>query len=129
MPSAACSAPTAGCRRSSETGDRRADTEADDRLLADRRVDDATLPELLLQAAVGAEHAAEGTDVFARTEDRFVLAHTKADGLVKGHHVGEIPDFTHVDATALLVVCRTVVGELTITPPLCLLSAGPLLVS
>ena len=63
--------------------------EADDGLLADRRVDDASLAELLLEPAEGAEHAAEGADVLAGAEHVVVFAHPLADGLVERHHVGQ----------------------------------------
>ena len=64
----------------------RADRGAGDRLLADRRVDDPLVAELLDQAEVDAERAAEPSldaDVLADQEDRLVAAHLLGDRLAQ----------------------------------------------
>ena len=66
-----------------QPGDRGADAEADDRLLADRRVDDPALAELALQAVERVEHAAVRADVLAGDEHVGVGRHLQLDGLVE----------------------------------------------
>ena len=57
-----------------------------DHLLADRRIDDSVVTELLRQAEVDAECAAEATldaDVLADQEDGLVAAHLLCDRLAQ----------------------------------------------
>ena len=62
---------------------RRADADADDRVLGDRRVADAPLTELVEQPFGHLERALEAADVLAHHEDRLVAAH------LLGHRVAQ----------------------------------------
>ena len=68
----------------SQPGDRGADAEADDRLLADRRVDRPPLAELALHAVERVEHAAVRADVLAGDEHVRVGRHLELDRLGEG---------------------------------------------
>ena len=74
----------------SQTADGGAQPEADDGLLADRRVDDAVFTELLLQAVEGVEHAPEGADVFTGDEHVGIGGHLLEHRLAKGVAVGQL---------------------------------------
>ena len=69
---------------------RRADADADDRRLGNRRVDDAHLAELLVQPLRHAERAAVGADVLAEHEHLRIAPHLFGERLADGFEVGQL---------------------------------------
>ena len=70
-----------------QAGDGGTDAKADDRLLADRRVDGPALAELFLDSVEGVEHPAVGADVLAGDEHVGIGIHLQAHGLGERLHV------------------------------------------
>jgi hypothetical protein len=64
--------------------------EPDDRLLGDRRVDHASLTELVDQAVEAVEHPTGAADVLARYEDIGVGLHGLAQPFGEGMQIGEL---------------------------------------
>ena len=74
-----------------QAGHRRAHRRADDRLLADRRVDDPARAEPVEQALGQLEHAAGRADVLAEQHDVRVALHLPGDALPRGRRGRSVP--------------------------------------
>ena len=72
-----------------QSGHRRAHGGAEDRLLGDRRVADASWSELLVEADGRLEHAARLADVLAEEDDALVARHLLGDAARDGIAIGQ----------------------------------------
>src|SRR5215471_14846791 len=77
---------------------RRTDADADDRRLGDRRIDDAHLAELLVEALRHAERTPVGADVLAEDEHLRIATHFFDERLANGFQIREV--FAHTTFTS-----------------------------